>query len=128
MSSIKPYGISLEKALNAAANVKVLVSMVAPSPIIATAPKGNGFVMIPTIVPRKIASRCHAGRVTPAGGGMNQIAAARPTEMPKFFMSAPQLKSAGGVEAAALTIGCLLEEHRTAVFMLFSCVPFRPPC
>ena len=109
MSKIKSYGISLEKALKAAAKVKVLVNIVAPSPIIATAPKGNGLVMIPTIVPRKMASRCHAGSVTPAGGGMNQIAIARPTERPKFFMSAPHLNSAGGAEAVALTIGCLLE-------------------
>ncbi len=128
MSNIKSYGISLEKALKAAAKVKVLVSIVAPSPIIATAPKGNGLVMIPTIVPRKMASRCHAGSVTPAGGGMNQIAAARPTEMPNFFMSAPHLNSAGGAEAAALTTGCLLEVQRTANLVLFSGFPFSPRC
>jgi len=109
MPSITSYGISLEKALKAAAKVKVLVSIVAPRPNIATAPKGKGLVMIPTIVPRKMASKCHAGSVTPVGGGMSQIATARPTDMPKFFMSAPHLNSAGGAEAAALTIGCLLE-------------------
>ena len=126
--SINSYGISLEKALKAAAKVRVLVSIVAPSPIIATAPKGNGLVMIPTIVPRKMASRCHAGNVTPDGGGMDQITTARPTEMPKFFMSAPHLNSAGGAEAVALTTGCLLESHRTAGLLLFSCCPFTSRC
>ncbi len=128
LSHIDSYGISLEKALKAAAKVRVLVSIVAPSPIIATAPKGSGLVMIPTIVPRKMASRCHAGSVTPDGGGMNQITTARPTEMPKFFMSAPHLNSAGGAEAVALTTGCLLESHRTAGLLLFSCCPFTSRC
>ena len=97
------HGISLAKALNAAAKVKVLVSMVAPRPIMATAPSGSGLVMIPTIVPRKIAKRCHAIKVTPAGGGMNQTASVRPTDMPKFFMSAPHLNSLGDDAEAALT-------------------------
>ena len=56
----KAYGISLVKALNAAAKVSVLVSMEAPRPSIATAPRGSGVVMMPTIVPTKIASRCQA--------------------------------------------------------------------
>lgn len=115
------YGISLEKALNAAANVKVLVSMVAPSPIIATAPKGRGFVMIPTMVPRNMARRCHAGMVTPEGGGTNHTATASPTEMPKFFMSAPHLNSVGPVDAAAAATCPLLAlqrdgEPRLAIF------------
>jgi len=43
-----------------------------PKPRIATAPSGSGCVMIPTIVPRKIASSCHALRDTPSGVGTNQ--------------------------------------------------------
>ena len=60
------YGISLEKALNAAPKGSTLVSMVAPRPSMATAPKGSGCVMMPTIVDRNIASKCHACAVTPA--------------------------------------------------------------
>ena len=82
-------GISEANAENAAAKVSVLVTMAAPRPSIATAPSGSGLVMMPTIVPRKIASRCQACGRTPAGAGQNQTAAARPTEMPRFFMSAP---------------------------------------
>ena len=82
-------GISEATAENAAAKVSVLVTMAAPRPSIATAPSGSGLVMMPTIVPRKIASRCQACGRTPAGAGQNQTAAARPTEMPRFFMSAP---------------------------------------
>lgn len=54
------HGISLAKAENAAAKVSVLVSIVAPRPSMATAPSGSGLVMMPTMVPRKIASRCQA--------------------------------------------------------------------
>lgn len=104
--TIPTYGISLENALKACAKVRVLVSMVAASPIIATAPSGSGLVIIPTIVPRKIASRCQAAAETPSGDGMNHTAAARPTDMPKFFISAPHLNSglADGADAAP-TVG-----------------------
>ena len=54
------HGISLAKALKAAPNVRVFVSMVAPNPSIATAPKGRGCVIMPTMVERKIASNRHA--------------------------------------------------------------------
>ena len=83
------YGISLANALKACEKVKVLVIMVAPRPRIATAPRGSGLVMIPTMVPKKIASKCHASPLTPAGDGKNQTAAASPTDIPRFFMSAP---------------------------------------
>ena len=53
-------GISDAKAEKAAGKVRVLVSIDAPRPSIATAPSGMGLVMIPTIVPRKMASKCHA--------------------------------------------------------------------
>lgn len=61
-----PYGISLANALNAAPKVSTLVSIVAPSPSTATAPRGRGWVMMPTMVAKKIASRCQACAVTPA--------------------------------------------------------------
>lgn len=84
-------GISLAKALNAAAKVRVLVIMVAPRPSMATAPRGRGWVMMPAMVPKKMERRCQAGRVTPAGGGMNQRAVERATQMASFFRSAPHL-------------------------------------
>lgn len=79
--------------------------MLVPRPSMATAPRGSGFVMMPTIVPINTASRCHACIVTPTGGGMNQIRAPIPTEIPRFFMSAPHLNGAAtgaGAAAAAL--------------------------
>jgi hypothetical protein len=51
------HGISLAKALKASAKVSVLVSMDTPRPSTATAPRGRGVVMIPTMVPAKMASR-----------------------------------------------------------------------
>lgn len=54
------HGISFVKALKAALKVRVLVSMVAPRPSMATAPRGNGVVMMPTIVDTNMARRCHA--------------------------------------------------------------------
>ena len=95
----EPHGISLENAEKAAEKVSVFVSIVAPKPSMATAPRGRGWVMMPTMVPRKMASRCHACAFTPAGGGRNHTTTATATEMPKFFMSAPHLK--GGSEGAA---------------------------
>lgn len=62
---LRTYGISLENALKAAPNVRVLVSMVAPRPSMATAPRGRGCVIIPTIVAKKMARRCQAWGVTP---------------------------------------------------------------
>lgn len=84
--------------------------MVAASPIMATAPSGKGLVMIPTIVPRKMARRCHAFSVTPDGGGMSHTMAASATDIPRFFMSAPHLNSDDGADAAATT-GRLLAWH-----------------
>lgn len=40
--------------------------MVAPSPNTATAPSGSGWVMMPTMVARNMASKCQAWAVTPA--------------------------------------------------------------
>mmetsp|Transcript_23928 Transcript_23928/g.77747 ORF Transcript_23928/g.77747 Transcript_23928/m.77747 type:complete len:201 (-) Transcript_23928:118-720(-) len=63
------HGISDEKALKAAANGSVPVTIATPSPIIATAPSGSGVVIIPTIVPTKMDSNVQALAVTPAGVG-----------------------------------------------------------
>jgi hypothetical protein len=67
----------------------------------ATAPRGRGWVMMPTMVARKMASRCHACIVTPDGGGRNHTSTPDATEMPRFFMLAPHLK--GGSEGAAVS-------------------------
>ena len=65
------HGISLAKALKAAAKVRVLVSMAAPRPSMATAPRGRGCVMMPTMVPRKTASRRQACKAqAKASGGL----------------------------------------------------------
>ena len=47
----------MAKAEKPSANVSVLVSMDTPRPSIATAPSGSGVVMMPTMVPAKMASR-----------------------------------------------------------------------
>ena len=83
------HGISLANALNASANVSVLVSIDTPRPSTATAPSGSGVVMMPTIVPVKMASRFHALAVTPAGAGASASATPTPIEIARFFMSAP---------------------------------------
>lgn len=71
-ASAMSHGIGSPKAENAAEKVRVLVRTEAPNPINATAPSGSGWVMIPTIVARKIASSCHAFLETPDGSGTNQ--------------------------------------------------------
>ena len=83
------HGISLEKAENAAANGNKPVVMETPRPIIATAPNGNGCVMIPTIVATKTANKCHACAVTPAGAGQIHKSKPAKTEYPRFFAFAP---------------------------------------
>ncbi|GER55067.1 O-Glycosyl hydrolases family 17 protein [Striga asiatica] len=65
-------GIGSPKAEKAAAKVRVLVRTHAPRPRRATAPSGSGWVMIPTMVARKMASSCQATRETPSGAGTNQ--------------------------------------------------------
>lgn len=51
-------------------------------------------MIIPAMVPRKMASKCHAWAVTPAGAGRNQTVAATPMQMASFFKSAPHLMPA----------------------------------
>mmetsp|Transcript_31658 Transcript_31658/g.57526 ORF Transcript_31658/g.57526 Transcript_31658/m.57526 type:complete len:210 (-) Transcript_31658:28-657(-) len=103
-------GISLAKALKASGKVRTLVSMAAPRPRTATAPRGRGVVIIPTMVPIKTASKCQALRLTPAGAGQNQMAMAIPTQVARSFMLAPNLKglaAGAGAAAAAVTTGLL---------------------
>mmetsp|Transcript_3473 Transcript_3473/g.8636 ORF Transcript_3473/g.8636 Transcript_3473/m.8636 type:complete len:210 (+) Transcript_3473:1311-1940(+) len=102
------HGISLEKAEKACANVKVLVSIVAPSPTIATAPRGNGAVTIPTMVATNTASRCHAWEVTPAGAGQLYSTTPTATDKPRFLRLAPfhsDLGAGGLADAACTTAG-----------------------
>lgn len=47
----------MAKAEKASAKESVLVSMDTPRPNMATAPRGRGVVMMPTMVPAKMASR-----------------------------------------------------------------------
>mmetsp|Transcript_20254 Transcript_20254/g.56152 ORF Transcript_20254/g.56152 Transcript_20254/m.56152 type:complete len:207 (-) Transcript_20254:45-665(-) len=113
------HGISLAKALKAAAKVMVLVSIAAPRPSIATAPRGRGEVMIPAMVATKIDSRCHALTGTPAGAGMNHITAPMATHISRDFMSAPHLKAgstgAGGSGAAGAGDAAGVEAARTDI-------------
>ena len=97
-------GISLANAEKAAAKVSVLVSMLAPRPSMATAPRGSGVVMMPAMVDRKMASRCQALSATPAGGGMTHSAAPSATQMPSFFRSAPHLMPAAAMAAGSSVI------------------------
>lgn len=83
------HGIGSPKAENAAENVRVLVKTEAPRPIRATAPRGSGWVMIPTTVARKMASNCHAFFETPAGVGTNHRITPVRMEASKGFIAAP---------------------------------------
>ena len=83
------HGISLENAENAAENGNKPVVMLTPSPIIATAPSGSGFVMIPTIVATKTASKFHACVVTPAGAGLRSKINPDKIEYPSGLSFAP---------------------------------------
>lgn len=65
-------GMGSLNAENAAENGRVLVEMVAPRAASATAPNGRGWVIMPTIVARKMARSCQAVREMPAGDGRNQ--------------------------------------------------------
>jgi hypothetical protein len=56
--------------------VRVPLSAVAATPIIAMAPIGRGLRMIPTLVATKIANKCHALGWTPSGAGTKQITTA----------------------------------------------------
>lgn len=83
------HGISDENAEKAAANGNKPVVIETPNPIIATAPNGNGCVIIPTIVPTNTANKCHACVVTPVGAGQIHISKPAKKEYPKFFAFAP---------------------------------------
>lgn len=95
------HGIGSPKAEKAAENVRVLVRTDAPSPISATAPSGSGWVMIPTIVARNIASSCQAFLETPAGTGTNQRMTPVAMEARRGAMAAPCRGVGGGGETAA---------------------------
>ena len=102
-------GMGSPKPENAAAKGRGLVRTETPNPNIATAPRGKGCVIMPTIVPRKIASSCHALRFTPAGTGENQRITPVAMEAISGFMAAPchgcTGAGAGVMEAAeALTV------------------------
>ncbi len=109
------HGISLANALKASANESVLVSIDTPRPSTATAPSGSGVVMMPTIVPAKIASRCQALADTPAGAGATHSATPTPMQIARFFMSAPHLKGfsegRAAEEDAARTVTCGLRDR-----------------
>lgn len=100
-------GMGSPKAENAAEKVRVLVRTDAPRPINATAPRGRGWVMMPTMVARKIARSCHALRATPAGAGMNQIRTPVRIDAAKGLRAAPchgcGAADGAGVEAESET-------------------------
>ncbi|KAG6632462.1 hypothetical protein CIPAW_13G161200 [Carya illinoinensis] len=106
-ASAMSQGIGSPKAENAAAKVRVLVSTEAPSPISATAPRGNGWVMIPTIVARKMASNCQALRETPEGTGTNQRTTPVAMETSNGVMAAPCHGRDGGDVGAGVTAPAL---------------------
>jgi hypothetical protein len=69
-------------------------------------------VMMPTMVPMKMANSFHALMATPAGAGMNHRMRPAATEMASAFMSAPRGAGAGvgagagdaGTDAVAATL------------------------
>lgn len=93
-------GMGSPKPENAAAKGSVLVRTETPNPNIATAPRGKGCVIMPTIVPKKIASSCHALRFTPAGTGENQRITPVAMEAISGFMEAPCHGCTGADEGA----------------------------
>lgn len=97
------HGIGSPKPEKAATNGSVLVRTETPNPNMATAPSGNGCVMIPTMVPRKIANSCHAFRVTPSGTGTNQSMTPVAIDANRGFIAAPCHGCAGGVAGAGVT-------------------------
>lgn len=107
-------GIGSPKAEKAAAKVSVLVRTEAPRPSKATAPRGKGWVMMPTMVARKIARSCHAFLVTPAGVGTNQRITPVAMDASKGFMAAPCHGSlaAGVIEEPPVVAAALTERPR----------------
>lgn len=84
-------------------NDSVSVSIVVVVPIKTTAPNGNGCRMSPTIVPKKIANRCHAFSSTPDGVGTNQTTSAATTVItPRNNRPLIGVISRDGVEFKAL--------------------------
>lgn len=117
-------GIGSPKAEKAAAKVRVLVRTQAPRPMRATAPRGRGWVMIPTMVDRKMERSCQAILVTPVGGGMNHRIIPVAMEAIRGCMEAPCHGCSGfdgtddGVAAAAadaLTVRFLLGNEELIV-------------
>ena len=82
-------GMGSPKAEKALAKVSVLVRTDAPRPRSATAPSGSGWVMMPTIVARKMARSCHAFLETPLGTGRNQMRTPVAMEAARGFSAAP---------------------------------------
>ncbi|KAI4386255.1 hypothetical protein MLD38_004201 [Melastoma candidum] len=92
-------------AEKAAAKVSVLVSTEAPRPMSATAPRGRGWVIIPTTVARNIERSCHALRETPDGTGTNHRMTPVAMEASRGLMAAPCQGWGGGAGAAAAGTG-----------------------
>lgn len=107
------HGIGSPNPENAPAKVRVLVRTETPRPNIATAPSGSGCVIMPTMVPKKIASSCHALLETPSGTGRNHTITPVAIEARRGFMDAPCHAGAGtgATEAPAaealMTVGNL---------------------
>jgi hypothetical protein len=82
-------GMGSPNAENAAEKERVLVRTEAPRPNRATAPRGRGWVIMPTMVARKMARSCHALRATPAGAGINQTRTPVRMDAARGFREAP---------------------------------------
>lgn len=105
-------GMGSPNAEKAAEKVRVLVSTEAPRPMRATAPRGRGWVMMPTMVARKMARSCQAFRATPVGTGRNQTITPVRMEAARGFKAAPchwgcegTAPGAAAAAAEALTTG-----------------------
>jgi len=63
----------------------VPVNVVNPIDIMAIAPMGSGFMMIPNMVNMKIANKCHDWLLSDSGTGLNQSTRPTMTGIRKFL-------------------------------------------
>lgn len=113
-------GMGSPKAEKAAENVNVLVKTEAPRPSRATAPRGSGWAMIPTMVARKMASNCHAFLETPDGTGTNHRINPVAIEAIKGFSAAPCHGCCGFCSGAGATAAPAEAEACTVSLLNFN--------
>lgn len=82
-------GMGSPKPEKAAEKVRVFVRTETPKPNTATAPSGNGCIIMPMMVAKKIANSCQAFLDTPEGTGTNQSRTPVAIEANRGLIAAP---------------------------------------